>query len=68
MKRIILRIVPGHRVWRADSTRYRLSAYGRSITEARSRLFLTVRVHRRNCDAVVMGQLGLPIDIRPRVR
>lgn len=50
MKRIILarvdRIDPV--CWKADSTRYGVSAYGRTVAEARQRLFHTVCVERGN--------------------
>lgn len=70
MKRIILnRTSYFHApvLWMATSTRYGVSAYGRTVAEARQRLFITTNVHRRNCDAVVWGQLGIPFDLPPRV-
>lgn len=41
--------------WRADSTRYAVSAYGRTVAEVKQRLFLTVRAEQSNRDAFCGG-------------
>lgn len=55
MKRITLSQVscPTSGLYRADSTRYAVSAYGRTVAEARSRLFLVRQAEYRNIYASV---------------
>jgi hypothetical protein len=59
MKRITLDIVGWQHTWKATSHRYGVSAYGRTVTEAKQRLFVTVEAHRRNLYAAVSCHPGL---------
>lgn len=42
-------------MWMATSTRYGVSAYGRTVAEAKTRLFLTVLADKKNRCAVKFG-------------
>lgn len=48
MKRITLTPLDFQLCWRADSARLGVSAYGRTVAEARSRLFMTSMVEAGN--------------------
>ena len=63
-KRIELMCPPGQNAttnfWRATSRRFGVTAYGRSISEAKQRLFVTVQVEKSNRGAFYAG-LIIPI-------
>lgn len=45
---ILLRDAPTPDLWRADSARFAISAYGRTVAEAKQRLFLMTGIEREN--------------------
>lgn len=58
MKRIELETAQPHGkpwLWKATSSRFGVSAYGRCVKEARQRLFVTVNVEKSNRGAFYDG-------------
>lgn len=64
MKRITIDPVDETGVVKATSIRYGVSAYGRTVAEAKQRLFLTVWAEKNNMLAYFWSE---EVDIRPRV-
>jgi hypothetical protein len=71
MKRIILEFFGPLYTYRATSRRFGISAYGRTVAEAKQRLFLTMRAEQSNRGAFYSGLiLGVvrdwkhPLDIQ----